>query len=102
MIFQTEVGDTYAVDGPPGITVMRLAVSHGVPGIEGECGGVLTCATCHVHVDPAWHDRLPPAGESETAMLEYASARCATSRLSCQIRIVPALDGLHVRIPERR
>jgi len=62
VIFQTEVGDTYAVDGPPGITVMRLAVSHGVPGIEGECGGVLTCATCHVHVDPAWHDRLPPPG----------------------------------------
>lgn len=92
----------YAVEGPTGSTVMRLALGHGVPGIDGECGGVLSCATCHVHVDPAWYDRLPRAGDSENAMLEYVDRRCATSRLSCQIRIAPELDGLQIGIPERR
>jgi ferredoxin, 2Fe-2S len=79
---------------------METAVRHGVPGIVGECGGSLSCATCHVLVDPADLEGLPPMGEMEDEML-YGTAvdRTDTSRLSCQIKVGPDSD-LHVTTPK--
>lgn len=83
-----------------GQSLMRAATNAGVEGIVAECGGTLTCATCHVFVDPAWADRLPPPDVDERAMLEMTATPAGpTSRLSCQIRLEPALDGLIVRLP---
>ena len=88
------------VDAAEGDSVMFAAMQNGVSGILAECGGVLSCATCHVYVDPNWIDRLPPAEEDETEMLEVAAAdRRPGSRLSCQITIESGLDGLRVVVP---
>lgn len=84
-----------------GLTVMEGAVHNSVAGIENECCGKCACATCHVYVDPSWVGRLPPASDIENDLLEgAASPRKPNSRLSCQIRVTPALDGLVVHIPE--
>ena len=86
-----------------GSTVMRAAIQNDLPGIDAECGGCLSCATCHVYVDPAFADRLPPMSEDEDDLLSGVSAeRQPTSRLSCQLTMTDALDGLIVRIPERQ
>jgi ferredoxin, 2Fe-2S len=84
----------------PGQSLMKAAVDADVKGIEADCGGTLSCATCHVMVDPAWADRLPPPVADERDMLDFAAAPVeATSRLSCQIQLTPELDGLVVRLP---
>jgi 2Fe-2S ferredoxin len=96
----TADGRVYRVDARPGATLMRAAVGAGVAEIAADCGGCLSCATCHVVVDPAWIDRLPAPSADEDAMLELtAEARAPTSRLSCQIVLDDALDGLSVRLP---
>ncbi len=87
----------------PGQSLMRAAVAAGVAGIAADCGGVLSCATCHVIVAPDWAATLPPPAADEAAMLEMTAAvREATSRLACQILLQPALDGLRVRLPDRQ
>ena len=79
---------------------METAIKNNVKGIDAECGGCLSCATCHVYVDPAWFDKLPEPDEDEADMLGFVAAeRQPTSRLSCQIIVSDALDGLVVRIP---
>lgn len=86
---------------PGGQPVMQVAVAQGVRGIVGECGGSAMCATCHVYVDPAWLARLDPPLAPELEMLECtASERRPESRLSCQIKMRPGLDGLVLRLPE--
>lgn len=88
---------------PEGQSLMQAAVSAGVRGIVGECGGSAMCATCHVYVDESFADRLPTPLETELEMLECtASERLPNSRLSCQIKLSAALDGLMVRLPERQ
>ncbi len=83
-----------------GQTLMRAAVAGGVEGIAADCGGTLSCATCHVYVDAEWWPRLPPPDADEAAMLEMTAApREAGSRLACQIRVTAALDGLRVTLP---
>lgn len=83
-----------------GASVMFTAVQSGVDGIVGECGGVLSCATCHVYVDDAWAGRVGGPGDDEAEMLEVVAApRRPTSRLSCQIKAGPELDGLIVHVP---
>lgn len=82
-----------------GVSLMEAAVSNLVPGIDGDCGGMCACATCHVHVDPAWIDRLPAIEPLEDAMLNLAEGRDALSRLACQIKAAPDLDGILVRTP---
>ncbi len=84
--------------GAAGETVMRVVQTTGRPGF-GECEGSLACATCHVIVDPAWAERLPPASDDEEAMLDTAFDLQPTSRLGCQITLGPALDGLVVFHP---
>jgi 2Fe-2S ferredoxin len=100
VIFVRNDGRETEVEARAGASVMRTAIENDVGGIEAECGGCLDCATCHVYVDEAFLDRLEPASEHEEAMLgAVAAPRLATSRLSCQIAVSVALDGLKVRIP---
>lgn len=83
-----------------GESLMQAAVAAGVAEIAADCGGLLTCATCHVRVAPAWRERLPPMAADEDSMLEMtASPREAGSRLSCQITITPQMEGLEVVLP---
>lgn len=93
-------GATHEVDAAVGQSLMEAAVRANIPGILADCGGACACATCHVYVDPAWWEASGPAGAMEASMLDYAEAVGETSRLSCQIRISEAADGLVVRIPE--
>lgn len=96
-------GTDHTVEGSSGESLMRAATSAGVDGIAADCGGCMTCATCHVIVYPAWAAKLPPASEEEDYMLDTTAVpREATSRLSCQITLYPPLDGLTARLPERQ
>lgn len=86
-----------------GISLMQAATGFGVDGIVADCGGSAICATCHVYLDPAWAERVPPADENELALLDNTAAeRRPTSRLSCQITLSPALQGLVVHVPDRQ
>lgn len=98
--FRTPEGRVIEVPARAGRSLMRAAVDAGVDGIAADCGGCLTCATCHVIVDEAWFARLPPADADEQSMLEMTAAeRQPTSRLSCQIMVDATLDGLVVTLP---
>ena len=86
-----------------GVSVMAAATGAGIPGIVAECGGSAMCATCHVYVDEAWIDQLPAPLANELEMLECTAAdRQPNSRLSCQIKLSPALQGLVVHVPDRQ
>ena len=95
-------GTAHSVDVPVGLSVMRGAVDNNIPGIDADCGGECACATCHVYVDQAWLDKtgLPQSGSQEASMLSFAAVAQPDSRLSCQISMSAALDGLVVRMPE--
>lgn len=100
IVFVLPGGAERRVTVDAGTNVMHAAVDHDVPGIVGECGGCVSCATCHVWVDPGWIGRLPPADEVEDDLLGFAEAeRRPTSRLGCQIAVDDALDGLRVEVP---
>lgn len=89
------------VEVPDGTTVMRAAVTNGVAGIVGECGGQAMCATCHVYVTEEFLDALPPISDDEEEMLDCTTAPRddERSRLGCQLRLSGALDGLVVDVP---
>lgn len=96
-------GAEAVIDVPEGWTLMQGATANGVDGIEAECGGSCACATCHCYVDEAQASKLTPPAATELAMLENVAAeRKSNSRLSCQIKARPELDGLAVRLPERQ
>ena len=96
-------GEAREIDVAAGMTVMAAALKNGIDGIVAECGGVCMCSTCHVFVEDKFYGQLPPANDTEEAVLEIAAVeRQATSRLSCQIKVTDALDGLVVRIPEKQ
>lgn len=96
-------GSRRGFNAPEGVSLMQAATGANIPGIVAECGGSAMCATCHVYVDPQWADRLPAPLSNELEMLECtASERLPASRLSCQIKLGAALQGLTVRIPERQ
>jgi 2Fe-2S ferredoxin len=93
-------GATRELAAPEGASVMQVATGAQLLGIVGECGGSAMCATCHVYVDEAWAERLPAPLSNELEMLECtASERRPTSRLSCQIKMSVALDGIVLRLP---
>ncbi|CAN5457534.1 2Fe-2S iron-sulfur cluster-binding protein [soil metagenome] len=92
-------GTSRTVDGVDGESLMETAVNNLVPGIDGDCGGACACATCHLHVEPDWLDKLPPIQPTEKSMLEFCEGADETSRLGCQIEVSPALDGIVVRTP---
>lgn len=95
-------GTSRTVEGEVGATVMETAIRNEVPGITAECGGACACATCHVYVDEAWKDATGEPSAMEEDMLDFASDVRPTSRLCCQIRVAPELDGLVVRTPARQ
>lgn len=100
--FTDHVGDSIVVDARVGDSVMLTAKRHGVPGIRGDCGGFLMCATCHVYVDEDDLGGLPEISEDEDEMLDGAAAdRAENSRLSCQLVVGPTTD-LHVTLPVRQ
>jgi 2Fe-2S ferredoxin len=96
----TREGVERAVEGLTGFSVMEIIRDNGFDELLALCGGCCSCATCHVHVDPAFADRLPPMSDDENELLDSSQHRDATSRLSCQLPFGPALDGLKVRIAE--
>lgn len=100
VLFKYPADESRAIDVPVGDSIMRGAVMEGVPGIEAECGGALTCATCHVHVADDWFDRLIPPDLAETELLEMVEEYQPNSRLSCQIMVSDDLDGIVVIIPQ--
>jgi 2Fe-2S ferredoxin len=93
-------GTEHQVDVRPGLSVMEGAVRNNIPGIDADCGGACACATCHVYVDEAWRDATGERSAMEDSMLDFAENVAENSRLSCQIRVTDALDGLVVRMPE--
>src|SRR4051794_39553891 len=95
-------GTEHRVEVAAGLSVMDGAKRYAIPGIDGDCGGACACATCHVYVDEAWAGRLAPMEDLEQAMLDFAFDVQPTSRLSCQIKVDPSLDGLVVRTPARQ
>jgi 2Fe-2S ferredoxin len=98
MIFIAPDGTRREVDAPLGHSVLEIAHDNDID-IEGACEGTMACSTCHVVVDAAWFEKLPPRGEEEEDMLDLAVGLTPTSRLGCQIVITPELDGLTVTLP---
>lgn len=90
----------YSVDVENGVTLMQAAVDNFVPRILGDCGGACACATCHVHVDPAWTARVGAAGEVEAELLSGLLETESNSRLACQITMNESLDGVVLQVPE--
>jgi 2Fe-2S ferredoxin len=100
--FVDHSGETRSIDAEIGSTVMEAAIRNAIPGIEAECGGACACATCHVYVDEAWQERVGAPTPMEEDMLDFGYDIKPISRLSCQIKITEALDGLVVITPERQ
>ncbi|MET9501963.1 2Fe-2S iron-sulfur cluster-binding protein [Streptomyces sp. NPDC006622] len=103
VIFQLPDGTERKVIASSGTVLMQAAVSGGVEGIVAECGGNASCATCHVYVDSEQAELVGPPNDVEDEMLDFTAAeRRPTSRLSCQIHLSDALDGLVVHVPEEQ
>ena len=95
-------GQQQVVEAEVGLTVMEAAKKNLIAGIEAECGGACACATCHVYVDPAWRAAVGKPSEMEEDMLDFAFDVREESRLSCQIKVTAALDGVVVRVPAKQ
>jgi 2Fe-2S ferredoxin len=95
-------GAEHVVDVAVGLSVMEGAVKNSIPGIDADCGGACACSTCHVYVDPSWFEKLPAREAMEEDMLDFAYEPRENSRLTCQIKVTPELDGLIVRMPEKQ
>jgi ferredoxin, 2Fe-2S len=90
------------VECEPDMTLMEAAKLNSVPGIDAECGGACACATCHVYVDEAWREKTGTPSQMEEDMLDFAFDVRDSSRLSCQIKLKPELDGIVVRVPAKQ
>ena len=100
LIVTTREGETSEIEVENGLTVMEATRDNGFDELLALCGGCCSCATCHVHVDPEFRDKLPEMSEDEDDLLDSSDHRNENSRLSCQIPFKPELDGLKVRIAE--
>jgi ferredoxin, 2Fe-2S len=98
LIVVTREGEEREIEGELGLSVMEVVRDAGIDELLALCGGCCSCATCHVHIDPAYADRLPAMSEDEDDLLSISDDRDETSRLSCQVQFVAALDGMRVRI----
>ena len=96
----TAAGAAHVLELASGVSVMEGAKRNNVPGIVAECGGLCTCATCHVYVDEAWLQAVGPRTLAEEGLIEFVVEPRPNSRLSCQIKATDELDGLVVKIPE--
>ena len=95
-------GEKRSVEAQIGSTVMETALRNSIPGIEAECGGACACATCHVYVEPEWMAAVGKASQMEEDMLDFAFEVRPSSRLSCQIKVSEAIDGLVVSTPAKQ
>jgi 2Fe-2S ferredoxin len=94
-------GTAHVLDVADGVSLMQAATQAGIPDIVGDCGGSMTCATCHILVDPAFLPLLPEVSDSENAILDFTAAgREPNSRLSCQVKMSAALDGFIANIAD--
>jgi 2Fe-2S ferredoxin len=98
--FVSHDGDTYEALLEEGQSLMQVATNNAVPGIDGDCGGEAACGTCHVVVDPQWSEHVGLSCTEEEGMLSMNPERQPTSRLSCQMAVSSAWDGLIVQLPE--
>lgn len=96
--YVTDGGSVQEIEGNEGESLMHVAVRNGVPGIEGECGGELSCATCHVYVDSEWASKLRPPSQDEEELLESVEDVRDDSRLGCQIRLSAEIDGIVAKV----
>ena len=103
IIYIEHNGKKHEVEVANGLTVMEGARDNNIPGIEADCGGACACSTCHVYVDTAWVDKLPTKDAMEEDMLDFAwEPDVEKSRLTCQLKITDAIDGLVVQMPEKQ
>jgi len=94
-------GSSSDIEASAGENLMTVATNHDIQGIVGQCGGYRNCGTCHIYVDERWASLLPEPSEEEEAMLSESAAELQpTSRLSCQVKLTEALDGIIVTVPE--
>jgi ferredoxin, 2Fe-2S len=100
LVIIDRAGNEKSVDAGAGLTVMEAIRDNGIDELLALCGGCCSCATCHVHVDADWLGKLPAMSEDENDLLESSDHRNEASRLSCQIQLTDALDGLKVTIAE--
>ena len=100
LIVTTRDGETWTLEAATGISVMEVIRDSGIDEILALCGGVCSCATCHIHVDPEFAGVLPPISEDENDLLDSSSHKDGRSRLACQIRVNDGLTGLRVTIAE--
>ncbi len=100
--FTDSKGTARTVEAKVGSTVMETAIRHNVPEIVAECGGACACATCHVYVDEAFMSLVGKPQAMEEDMLDFAYDVKANSRLSCQIKVTAALEGLKITTPDRQ
>lgn len=100
IVFTDIAGKTIEVDAEPGTSVMEAALANEIDGINADCGGYCSCATCHVYVDEAFADRVGGPSELEAAMLDCKESHNERSRLCCQIEVTPELEGLHVTVAD--
>jgi 2Fe-2S ferredoxin len=99
LIFQSADGAQVTVDAAPGTTVMAAAIAHGIAGIDADCGGSMVCGTCHAMVDAHWQTQLPAQSAMEQELLDYVPEPQPNARLTCQIPVTAALDGITFRLP---
>ena len=102
IVFIQNDGREVEASGVAGMTVMETAIKHQVTGIDADCGGACACATCHVYVEPEWVEKTGKRNPMEEDMLDFAFDVRDSSRLSCQIKVSDALDGLRVKVPEKQ
>ena len=100
--YNTHDGNTHTIEVQNGLTVMEAAIQNDIPGIDADCGGGMSCATCHVYVNKEWLDKLPAKEDGEEDMLDMAFEPKKNSRLSCQLIVSDKLDGLVVSIPSKQ
>ena len=100
--FIDHLGQSKTVEAENGRSIMEIAVRNGIQGIQADCGGACSCATCHCYVDDQWFDQVGGAEGDEEGMLEFAFEVKENSRLSCQIKMSDTLDGIKIHLPSQQ
>ena len=95
-------GNSKTIEVENGLSVMEGAIQNDIPGIDADCGGSMACATCHVYVEEKWFNKINKAEDAEVDMIDMAHEPKKNSRLSCQLIVSDALDGLVVTTPEKQ
>lgn len=102
IIFKQQNGIQQIVDIPEGLSIMEAAIKHSIDGIDADCGGGCSCATCHVYIDADFTDKTGQASSAEEDMLDFAFDVRANSRLSCQIRVTNDMNNIIIHVPGKQ